>query len=90
MQLLVDGHQLKINDASKVVDLVGAHIPIWVETKYRSAHNKVIVIDAVASDATVITGSFNFTWSAQRKNAKNMLIVRNNPTLTTRYPLYLH
>ncbi|PUA16681.1 phospholipase D family protein [Glaciimonas sp. PCH181] len=87
VQILVDARQLKTNDASKVGVLVNANIPVWVETKYRSAHNKVIVIDAEATASTVITGSFNFTWSAQHKNAENVLIVRNNPTLATRYAL---
>lgn len=86
VQILVDERQLKTN-SSKVVGLVNADIPVWVETKYRSAHNKVMVIDAAATASTVITGSFNFTWSAQHKNAENVLIVRNNPTLATRYAL---
>lgn len=86
VQVLVDGHQLeKENAGSKVADLADAGIPVWIETKYRSAHNKVIVIDPLAADAAVITGSFNFTWSAQHKNAENVLIVRNNPKLATRY-----
>ncbi|MGS0741420.1 phospholipase D family nuclease [Glaciimonas sp. GG7] len=85
VQILLDGHQLKVNDASKVIGLAKANIAVWIDNKYRSAHNKVIVIDALAPDATVITGSFNFTWSAQHKNAENVLIVRNNPTLATRY-----
>jgi phosphatidylserine/phosphatidylglycerophosphate/cardiolipin synthase-like enzyme len=34
------------------------------------AHNQVMVID----DATVITGSFNFTAAAQSRNAKNLLV----------------
>jgi phosphatidylserine/phosphatidylglycerophosphate/cardiolipin synthase-like enzyme len=44
-------------------------------TAYRNAHNKVIVIDASLASATVITGSYNFTWSAQHKNAENMLVL---------------
>jgi len=34
-------------------------------------HNKFIVIDA----DTVETGSFNFTYAAQRKNAENVLML---------------
>ena len=36
-------------------------------------HHKVIIID----DHTVITGSFNFSRSAERKNDENIVIVRN-------------
>jgi hypothetical protein len=36
-------------------------------------------------DAVVITGSYNFTWSAQARNAENLLILRGNPALVRRY-----
>ena len=58
---------------------------MWTETKYQNAHNKVIVIDAATNEVVVITGSYNFTWSAQHKNAENILIVRRNPELAARY-----
>jgi phosphatidylserine/phosphatidylglycerophosphate/cardiolipin synthase-like enzyme len=60
-------------------------IPVWGETGYTNAHNKVIVIDAGSADATLITGSYNFTWSAQHKNAENILIVRGNLPLAALY-----
>ena len=60
-------------------------IAVWGETKYTNAHNKVIVIDAESADATLITGSYNFTWSAQHKNAENILILRGNPELASAY-----
>ena len=87
VQVLVDEHQLNKNPATQVERLAAATIPVWVETKYRSAHNKVIVIDPSEKDATVITGSFNFTWSAQHKNAENVLIIRDNPAMATRYAM---
>lgn len=37
------------------------------------AHNKVIIID----DKIVITGSFNFTKSAQTKNAENVIFIQD-------------
>jgi phosphatidylserine/phosphatidylglycerophosphate/cardiolipin synthase-like enzyme len=33
----------------------------------------------------VITGSYNFTWSAQARNAENLLILRDNPALAETY-----
>ena len=44
------------------------------------AHNKVIIID----NKTVITGSFNFTRSAQKYNAENVLII-HDPKLAEKY-----
>jgi phosphatidylserine/phosphatidylglycerophosphate/cardiolipin synthase-like enzyme len=33
----------------------------------------------------VLTGSFNWTWGAQHRNAENLLILRRNPELTRAY-----
>jgi phospholipase D len=49
--------------------LSNAGVPVWVDTKVAIAHNKVMVIDG----AVVVTGSFNFTSSAQTRNAENLL-----------------
>ena len=60
-------------------------IPVWQETRYAAAHNKVLLIDIEQSDPVVITGSYNFSWSAQARNAENLLILRGNPALARRY-----
>jgi len=39
----------------------------------------------VIDDAHVITGSFNFTKSAQERNAENVLIIRQYPDLARTY-----
>ncbi|MGZ3253622.1 MAG: phospholipase D family nuclease [Burkholderiaceae bacterium] len=87
VRVLVDAEQQVKGESSKVPDLDHAGIPVWIETKYQNAHDKIIVIDAMTVDAVVITGSFNFTWAAQHKNAENILIARSNPTLASRYAL---
>jgi phosphatidylserine/phosphatidylglycerophosphate/cardiolipin synthase-like enzyme len=35
-------------------------VPVWIDAQHAIAHNKLMVID----DATVISGSFNFTRAA--------------------------
>ncbi|MEO6919009.1 MAG: phospholipase D-like domain-containing protein [Collimonas sp.] len=87
VKVMLDGRQLEKVGASKARELAAAGIPLWLESGYQNAHNKVMVIDPSAATATVITGSFNFTWSAQHKNAENVLIVRDNPALAARYAL---
>lgn len=57
-------------DAMKLVD---AGIPVSFDTKFAIAHSKVMVID----DVRVITGSFNFTASAETRNLENMLILQS-------------
>ena len=56
-------------------------IDIKVDSTVTIAHNKVMVID----QNTVITGSFNFTESAQKRNAENVLIISGNPALAAQY-----
>ena len=56
------------------------NIPFMIDYRPAIAHNKVMVID----DSTVITGSFNFTDSAQKRNAENLLII-HDPTLAQQY-----
>ncbi|MDE2234291.1 MAG: phospholipase D family protein [Gammaproteobacteria bacterium] len=57
------------------------HIPVWVDSKVNIAHNKVMILD----DKDVITGSYNFTYSAEYDNAENLLYIRNAPQLAKAY-----
>ena len=61
--------------------LLNQGIAVLIDDKVAIAHNKVMVID----DAHVITGSFNFTKSAQERNAENVLIIRQYPDLARTY-----
>jgi phosphatidylserine/phosphatidylglycerophosphate/cardiolipin synthase-like enzyme len=85
VRVLLDADQLEKVNSSTAPMLARAGIPVWRETKYQNAHNKVMVIDAATPDATVISGSFNFTWTAQHKNAENILVARKNPALAVQY-----
>lgn len=57
-----------------------AGIPVLVDDPPGIAHSKVMVIDG----EEVITGSFNFTRSAQERNAENLLVLRDR-TLAADY-----
>jgi phosphatidylserine/phosphatidylglycerophosphate/cardiolipin synthase-like enzyme len=48
-------------------------IPIYLDGEHKIMHNKVMIIDRM----TVITGSYNFTKSANNDNAENLLIMRS-------------
>ena len=53
--------------------LVTQQIPLRLDAGHAIAHNKVIVVDG----ELVITGSFNFTNSAQTRNAENLLVLKS-------------
>jgi phosphatidylserine/phosphatidylglycerophosphate/cardiolipin synthase-like enzyme len=53
-----------------------AGIPVRIDDDVAIAHNKVIVID----DNLVVTGSYNFTRSAEERNAENVVFIRDQCT----------
>ena len=87
VRVLADARRHTEVPSSQLAALASAGVGVWLETEYENAHNKVIIIDAATPQATVITGSFNFTWTAQHRNAENILVARNNPSLAARYEM---
>ena len=85
VQVMADREQTFSGEASRIPELVRAGIPVMLEVRYQSAHNKVMVMDAGLADAAVITGSYNWTYAAQYKNAENVLILRHNPDIANAY-----
>ncbi len=61
--------------------LAEAGIPVLIDDQVAIAHNKVIVVDRTA----VLTGSANFTPSAQHRNAENVLLVQGDRKLAAAY-----
>lgn len=61
--------------------MVNAGIPVAIDYRPAIAHNKVMIID----QNEVVTGSFNFTTSAQERNAENVLILNGVPQLADVY-----
>jgi phosphatidylserine/phosphatidylglycerophosphate/cardiolipin synthase-like enzyme len=85
VEMLTDREQATKNEHSLVNTLHDTGIPIWFEVRYASAHNKVMLIDAESAEPVVVTGSYNFTFSAQARNAENLVIMRGNAPLARAY-----
>lgn len=85
VRVLADARQHAENAGSMLAALAQAGIPVGLEGRYRHAHNKVMVIDAAGESPVLVTGSYNYTWSAQKMNAENLLIMRGNAALAERY-----
>lgn len=49
-------------------------VTVYVDTKHRIMHNKVMIID----NFVFITGSFNFTGNAENVNAENVIVCHSN------------
>lgn len=51
--------------------LANAGVSVWIDDIPAIAHSKVIILD----DRTVLTGSFNFTKSADTRNVENVVAI---------------
>jgi phosphatidylserine/phosphatidylglycerophosphate/cardiolipin synthase-like enzyme len=85
VQVLADEEQSRRFGAGLLNQLREGGVSVMLDSEHQSAHNKVMIIDPWTSGQTVITGSFNFTYAAQHKNAENLLILRGNARLTEGY-----
>jgi len=75
VRVVLDKSQ-RSSHSDAVTALRNAGVPIQIDELSGIAHNKVMEID----ESVVITGSFNFTKSAQKRNAENLVIIRDQRT----------
>jgi phosphatidylserine/phosphatidylglycerophosphate/cardiolipin synthase-like enzyme len=61
------------NNVDAVNQLIAAGIEVRSDGKHAIQHNKVMLLD----DDIVITGSYNFTKSAEVRNAENIIILKS-------------
>ena len=80
VQIILDKSQ-ESEQYSSLKFFTNNNIPVKIDSDFQIAHNKVIIID----DVNVVTGSFNFTKSAEKNNAENVLIIRGNNELAKKY-----
>jgi phosphatidylserine/phosphatidylglycerophosphate/cardiolipin synthase-like enzyme len=85
VRLIADQEQTAQLDPALIRALSRAGVPVLIDPQHSAAHNKIVVIDATRPNCAVVTGSYNFTYAAQRRNAENALILRGNPPLCAAY-----
>jgi phosphatidylserine/phosphatidylglycerophosphate/cardiolipin synthase-like enzyme len=81
VRLILDKSNQEARYENNIVPFVQAGIPVAIDYSVAIAHNKVMIID----QRNVITGSFNYTVSAQRRNAENVILFQNCPMLAAPY-----
>lgn len=85
VMVLADREMLAKGENSQIPSLHEAGVSVRLETRYASAHNKILLIDAEEEHPVIVTGSYNFSFSAQARNAENVLILRDNRALARAY-----
>ncbi len=88
VEVVADRGQTLETPHSAVPTLVTAGVPVWLDGNFAAAHNKVVIVDAGLARATTVTGSYNFTTAAQRRNAENVAIFRDNAGVAQAYRAY--
>jgi phosphatidylserine/phosphatidylglycerophosphate/cardiolipin synthase-like enzyme len=85
VQLISDAEQTDKTLPNMITEIAASGSPTYLDSRHQSAHNKIMVIDAGTANSAVITGSYNFTYAAQFKNAENLIIFQGNPEITAAY-----
>ncbi len=79
--VIADHEQARSNDSTVIRNLTRSGVPLLLDSLHAAAHNKVIIIDAGGEECAVVTGSYNFTYTAEHRNAENAVVLRGNPPL---------
>ena len=79
VRVLLDKSNLS-DKYSKMQQMIDSGIDVSIDKVSGIAHNKVIILD----ESKVITGSFNFTKSADTRNVENVIIV-NDKEVASKY-----
>lgn len=66
-------------------ELADAGVTVLLDAEHEAAHNKVMIVDAGLPTGAVATGSYNFTYGAQRRNAENLVILTGNAELSLKF-----
>ncbi len=80
IKVILDESQVS-SKYSVINELFHQRIPIYIDYKPAISHSKIMIID----NQKIITGSFNFSDAAQKRNAENLLIITGDPTLVEQY-----
>lgn len=83
VEVVMDKSQLK-SRWSGLNKMKEAGIPCFIDKKPRIQHNKLMIIDG----KVLLTGSYNWSKSAEKRNAENILFVQDDPALMERYNQY--
>ena len=73
VEVILDKREQKDQQYKTAKALSKGGVSVYTDDKHTNAHNKIMIIDR----EIIITGSFNYTYPAESKNAENILIVRS-------------
>lgn len=72
VELIQDERSAQSNQGA-IAPLIQVDIEVRNDARHAIAHNKIMIID----DEIVVTGSYNFTVSAEKRNAENFIVIKS-------------
>jgi phosphatidylserine/phosphatidylglycerophosphate/cardiolipin synthase-like enzyme len=85
VSLIADKAQFDAIPGNLIPWLASRGVTVFLDADHAAAHDKVILLDPLGESPAVITGSFNLTWSAQHRNAENVVALKGHPDLARAY-----
>ena len=85
VELIGDASQQATGGHPHLKALERAGVRVWLDGGHAAAHDKIVILDGAFPEATVITGSYNFTRAAQQSNAENVVVISGNRAITDRF-----
>ena len=80
VQILLDKEHLNGKSKNTLSDFKKVGVEVKIEKTHGLSHNKVMIVD----ESLVVTGSYNFSVGAYKRNSENLLII-NDKVLAKNY-----
>jgi phosphatidylserine/phosphatidylglycerophosphate/cardiolipin synthase-like enzyme len=84
-----DNVHLVLAKALDKLDATGDFEAEMLSAGFAIIHDKIVVIDPLSANATIVMGSHNFGYKASYCNDDNLLIIRNNELLAQAYAAHI-
>jgi len=85
VEIIGDAAQRESGGLPHLKALARAGVRVYLNREHAAAHDKIVIVDGDSPAAAVITGSYNFTRSAQARNAENVVVLSGNRAVTDRF-----
>jgi len=85
VEVIGDAAQQQAGGLPHLRALDRAGVRVFLNGTLAASHNKIVIVDGGRPEATVVTGSYNFTQAAQAKNAENVVVLSGNRRVTDRF-----
>ncbi|MBC7205743.1 MAG: phospholipase D family protein [Methyloversatilis sp.] len=85
VEVVADRDKVLKDERSALPRAAGNGVKVWLDGDHAAAHSKVMIIDPDGKEPVVVTGSYNFSYSAKSENAENVMVLSGHRALAQTY-----